>query len=90
MAPTTRDAAHVDDRLQSGPPHQRAELRRFEGTMADGEEARSGHLRISAAGPPPAGVWSLDHPVVTTVALALIIVAIVAPICVRLYSHSTR
>lgn len=50
MAPTTRDAAHVDDRLQSGPPHQRAELRRFEGTMADGEEARSGHLRISAAG----------------------------------------
>lgn len=41
-------------------------------------------------GPPPAGVWSLDHPVVTTVGLALIIVAIVAPICVRLYSHSTR
>ena len=41
-------------------------------------------------GPPPAGVWSLDHPVVTTVGLALIIVAIVAPICVHLYSHSTR
>jgi len=41
-------------------------------------------------GPPPAGVWSLDHPIVTTVGLAMIIIIVVAPICVRLYSHSTR
>lgn len=41
-------------------------------------------------GPPPSGVWSLDHPIATTVGLALVITIVVAPICVRLYSHSTR
>jgi ABC-2 type transport system permease protein len=41
-------------------------------------------------GPPPPGVWSLDHPIVTTVGLALIIVIVVVPICVHLYSRSTR
>jgi ABC-2 type transport system permease protein len=41
-------------------------------------------------GPPPSGVWSLDHPIVTTVGLALVIVVVVAPICVHLYSSSTR
>ena len=41
-------------------------------------------------GPPPSGVWSLDHPILTTVGLALLIVLIVVPICVRLYSRSTR
>jgi ABC-2 type transport system permease protein len=40
--------------------------------------------------PPPAGVWSLDHPIATTVALAMVIIIVVAPICVRLYSRSTR
>jgi ABC transporter DrrB family efflux protein len=44
----------------------------------------------NSIGPPPAGVWSLDHPAITTVGLSVIIVAIVAPICVHLYSHSTR
>jgi hypothetical protein len=41
-------------------------------------------------GPAPAGVWSLDHPIATTLGLALIIIVVVAPICVRLYSHSER
>jgi ABC-2 type transport system permease protein len=41
-------------------------------------------------GPPPSGVWSLEHPIATTFGLALVIVIVVAPICVRLYSHSTR
>jgi hypothetical protein len=35
-------------------------------------------------------VWSLDHPIATTLGLALIIIVVVAPICVRLYSHSER
>jgi ABC transporter DrrB family efflux protein len=41
-------------------------------------------------GRPPSGVWSLDHPIATTIGLALVIVVILFPICVRLYSRSTR
>ena len=41
-------------------------------------------------GPPPSGVWSLDHPIATTIALAMIIMIVVIPICVRRYSHSIR
>jgi hypothetical protein len=41
-------------------------------------------------GPPPSGVWSLEHPIATTFALAMVIVIIVAPICVHRYSHSIR
>src|ERR1035441_4987603 len=41
-------------------------------------------------GPPPSGVWSLEHPIATTFGLALVIIIVVAPICVRLYSRSTR
>jgi ABC-2 type transport system permease protein len=41
-------------------------------------------------GPPPAGVWSLEHPIATTFGLAMVIVIVVAPICVHRYSHSTR
>jgi ABC-2 type transport system permease protein len=41
-------------------------------------------------GPPPSGVWSLDHPIATTFALAMVIIIVVAPICVRRYSHSIR
>jgi ABC-2 type transport system permease protein len=41
-------------------------------------------------GSPPSGVWSLEHPIATTVALTILIILVVAPICVRLYSHSTR
>jgi ABC-2 type transport system permease protein len=44
----------------------------------------------NAIGPPPSGVWSLDHPIATTIGLALVIIIVVAPICVRLYSRSTR
>jgi hypothetical protein len=35
-------------------------------------------------------VWSLDHPVVTTIGLAILIVAIAAPFCVRRYSRISR
>jgi len=41
-------------------------------------------------GPAPSGVWSLQHPVVTTVGLGLIIIVVVAPICVHLYSRRSR
>ncbi|MGA8014348.1 MAG: ABC transporter permease [Candidatus Dormiibacterota bacterium] len=41
-------------------------------------------------GPPPAGVWSLEHPLATTLVLAIVIILVVAPICVRRYSHSIR
>jgi ABC-2 type transport system permease protein len=41
-------------------------------------------------GPPPSGVWSLDHPIATTIALAVVIMIVAIPICVRRYSHSTR
>ena len=41
-------------------------------------------------GPPPSGVWSLEHPVITTVGLGLIIIFVVAPICVHLYSRRSR
>jgi ABC-2 type transport system permease protein len=37
-------------------------------------------------GPPPAGVWPLDHPIITTLGLSAAIVAITVPICVRRYS----
>jgi ABC-2 type transport system permease protein len=40
--------------------------------------------------PPQSGVWSLEHPMVTTVGLAVLIVIIVTPLCVHLYSHSIR
>ena len=41
----------------------------------------------NSIGPPPPGVWSLDHPVVTTIGLAILIVAIAAPFCVRRFSR---
>jgi ABC transporter DrrB family efflux protein len=41
-------------------------------------------------GPPPSGVWSLEHPIATTFALAMVIIIVVAPICVHRYSHSIR
>jgi ABC-type multidrug transport system permease subunit len=44
----------------------------------------------NSIGPPPPGVWSLDHPVVTTIGLAILIVAITAPFCVRRYSRISR
>jgi len=44
----------------------------------------------NSIGPPPSGVWSLDHPVTTTIGLAILITAVVAPICVRRYTHTTR
>src|SRR5450759_2675211 len=44
----------------------------------------------NSIGPPPPGVWSLDHPVVTTIGLSIVIVAIVAPFCVRRYSRISR
>jgi ABC transporter DrrB family efflux protein len=44
----------------------------------------------NSIGPPPPGVWSLDHPVVTTIGLSIVIVAIVAPFCVRRYSRVSR
>ncbi len=44
----------------------------------------------NSTGPPPSGVWSLEHPIVTTIALSVAIVAIAAPICVRRYSSISR
>jgi ABC-2 type transport system permease protein len=44
----------------------------------------------NSIGPPPSGVWSLAHPIATTIGLALVIIIIVAPVCVHLYSRSTR
>ena len=41
-------------------------------------------------GPPPSGVWSLEHPIATTFGLALVIIMVVVPICVHRYSHITR
>jgi ABC-2 type transport system permease protein len=41
-------------------------------------------------GPPPAGVWSLEHPEITTIGLALIIIVVFIPICVRRYSRTSR
>ena len=41
-------------------------------------------------GPPPAGVWSLEHPEITTIGLALIIIAIFVPLSVRRYSRTSR
>jgi ABC-2 type transport system permease protein len=41
-------------------------------------------------GPPPSGVWSLEHPEITTIGLALIIIAIFVPLCVRRYSRTSR
>jgi hypothetical protein len=35
-------------------------------------------------------VWSLDHPIATTIGLSMVIIIVVVPICVRRYSHSTR
>jgi ABC-2 type transport system permease protein len=41
-------------------------------------------------GPPPSGVWSLEHPEITTIGLAVIIIAIFVPLCVRRYSRTSR
>jgi ABC-2 type transport system permease protein len=41
-------------------------------------------------GPPPTGVWSLEHPEITTIGLAVIIIAIFVPLCVRRYSRTSR
>jgi ABC-2 type transport system permease protein len=41
-------------------------------------------------GPPPPGVWSLEHPEITTIGLALIIIAVFVPLSVRRYSRTTR
>ncbi len=44
----------------------------------------------NSIGPPPAGVWSLEHPEITTIGLAVIIIAIFVPLSVRRYSRTTR
>jgi hypothetical protein len=44
----------------------------------------------SDAKSPQPGVWSLEHPIATTVGLAVLIVIIVTPVCVHLYSDSIR
>jgi ABC-2 type transport system permease protein len=41
-------------------------------------------------GPPPSGVWSLEHPEITTIGLALLVIAIFVPLCVRRYSRTSR
>jgi ABC-2 type transport system permease protein len=44
----------------------------------------------NSIGPPPAGVWSLEHPEITTIGLAVIIIAIFVPLSVRRYSRTSR
>jgi ABC-2 type transport system permease protein len=38
----------------------------------------------------PSNVWTLQHPVITTVAMAVLLVAVVAPLAVRRYSRTSR
>lgn len=44
----------------------------------------------NSIGPPPSGVWSLEHPEITTIGLAIIIIAIFVPLSVRRYSRTSR
>lgn len=44
----------------------------------------------NSIGPPPSGVWSLEHPEITTIGLAVIIIAIFVPLSVRRYSRTSR
>jgi ABC-2 type transport system permease protein len=44
----------------------------------------------NSIGPPPAGVWSLEHPEITTIVLGVIIIAIFLPLSVRRYSRTSR
>lgn len=41
----------------------------------------------TAIGPAPAGVWSLDHPIVTTIAMAGVMLVVLVPLSVRRYSR---
>lgn len=44
----------------------------------------------NSIGPPPAGVWPLEHPIATTIGLSILIVAVLAPLSVRRYSRISR
>jgi len=44
----------------------------------------------NSIGAPPSGVWSLEHPVITTIGLSIAIIVVTAPICVRRYSRISR
>jgi ABC-2 type transport system permease protein len=47
-------------------------------------------LSGTAQGRPPAGVWSLQHPVVTTLAMIAVLLAVLIPLCVRRYARMAR
>jgi len=42
----------------------------------------------TAQGPPPSDVWTLQHPIITTIVIAVLIVAVVAPLSVRRYART--
>jgi ABC-2 type transport system permease protein len=44
----------------------------------------------TAQGPAPAGVWSLQHPIVTTLAMIAVLLAVLVPLSVRRYSRMAR
>jgi ABC-2 type transport system permease protein len=44
----------------------------------------------TAQGAPPAGVWSLQHPIVTTLAMCALLLVVLVPLSVRRYTRSTR
>jgi ABC-2 type transport system permease protein len=44
----------------------------------------------TASGPAPDGVWHLQHPIVTTVAMTVVLFAVLVPWSVRLYSRMVR
>jgi ABC-2 type transport system permease protein len=52
--------------------------------------AAARELFRTAQGPAPAGVWSLQHPVVTTLAMIAVLLAVVVPLAVRLYARTAR
>lgn len=44
----------------------------------------------TAQGSPPSGVWSLQHPVVTTLAMIAVLLAVLDPLSVRRYARMAR
>ncbi|HYA00239.1 MAG TPA: ABC transporter permease [Candidatus Binatia bacterium] len=41
-------------------------------------------------GPPPAGVWSLAHPIATTVGICGLLLVVLTPVCIRIYARTAR
>jgi hypothetical protein len=86
----TTTAAWHQSRLLTGDPVRPHHAQVLAPQLSRGVISTSLQLFRTAQGPAPAGVWSLQHPVVTTLAMIAVLLAVVVPLSVRHYARTGR